>query len=225
MAEGANVIEIPLIEIAPTKTSWSSDRWRDQYTKLNMWNQTSFSKIAYFDGDAFPFHPVDELFDLAAPQRCNEDLLDEFDRPYAREICNYVFAGVPLVAKPEEGVNGGLLIFKPETRMHQRLIRLAPQIDKYDNLLMEQSLLEWAFAPIGPFPARQLERRWNGVFPQAHEEHALNVVHQKIWNKDYEKEGLHWMTRVWDESWMELNQFYQSKEFEQLRKKNGLRPA
>ena len=45
MAEGARVIEIPLIEIAPKVTNFNSERWKDQFTKLNMWNQTEFKKI------------------------------------------------------------------------------------------------------------------------------------------------------------------------------------
>jgi len=223
MAEGAHVIEIPVIEIAPKVTNWNSERWRDQFTKLNMWNETQFSKIAYFDSDAFPLHHVDPLFDLTPTQRCNPDLLDEHDRPHVDEICDYVFAGVPILNKPEVGPNGGLLVFTPEERMHDRLVRLAPQTDRYNSELLEQGMFEWVYGYQSPFPARQLPRKWNGLFPGADEEAYLQVVHEKIWNKDYNEHGLQWMTKIWDESWAEMKDFYNSEEFLQIRKRDGLR--
>lgn len=225
MAEGARVIEIPLIEMTPKVTNFNSERWKDQFTKLNMWNQTQFKKIVYFDSDAFPIHHVDELFDLTPTQHCNEGLLPPEDRPYTKQICDYIFAGVPILNQPEVGVNGGLLIFSPEVRMHQRLLRMAPQMDSYDSELMEQGLVEWAFGYKSSFPARQLPRKWNGVFPSGDEEHTLNVIHQKIWNKQYDEEGLGWATKMWDQSWEEMSRFYRSPKFLAVRRKDGLRKA
>jgi inositol 3-alpha-galactosyltransferase len=224
-AEGAKVVELPLIEIAPKKTNLNSERWRDQYTKLNMWNQTDFTKIAYFDSDAFPAQNVDEIFDITQRQRCNEALLDQYDAPHVAELCDYVFAGVPMFMLPEVGVNGGLLIFEPNLKMHERLLRLAPQSDLYDNELMEQGLFEWVFAHNSPFPARQMDRQWNGLFPQPTEGDTLKVVHQKLWNKDYNEQGLQWMTEMWDESWEDMGTFYNSPKFLKARKLDGLDAA
>lgn len=159
-------------------------------------------------------------------QRCNENLLPSEDAAYKNQICDYVFAGVPILNKPEIGVNGGLLIFSPEVRMHQRLIRMAPRTDSYDSELMEQGLVEWAFGYKSAFPARQLPRKWNGVFPAGDEEHSLNVVHQKIWNKQYAvDEGLGWATEMWDKSWEEMGRFYRSPQFLTTRRKDGIRKA
>ena len=223
-AEGAKVVEIPLIEIHPKTTNLNSERWRDQYTKLNMWNQTRFTKIAYFDADAFPMRPVDELFTLAQTWHCKEELLDDVDRDdMASGICDYTMAGVPIMPFPAIGPNGGLLIFSPNHGMHRRLLRLAPETDSYNSELMEQGMFEWVYGWQGPFPAQQLERKWNGLFPKPEEEHILNVVHQKIWNKDYDKEGLGWMTKLWDDAWTNMNRFYNSEEFVKARKAEGLR--
>lgn len=222
-AEGARVIELPLLEIKPKKTNLNSERWRDQFIKLNMWNQTQFSKIAYFDADAFPIRPVDDLFQIVDTWHCKEELLDKEDRADMKAICDYALAGVPIFPFPAVGPNGGMLVFNPNAAMYQRLLRLAPQTDSYDSNLMEQGMLEWAYNYTGPFPVQQLDRKWNGVFPRPEEADQLNVVHQKLWNKEYAKEGLGWMTDLWDENWEAMTQFYHSPEFERARKKDGLR--
>ena len=223
-AEGAKVIEIPLIEIHPKTTNLNSERWRDQYTKLNMWNQTRFTKVAYFDADAFPMRAVDELFTLAQTWHCKEELLDGVDRgDLSSGICDYTFAGVPIMPFPAIGPNGGLLIFSPNHGMHRRLLRLAPETNSYNSELMEQGMFEWVYGWQGAFPAQQLERKWNGLFPKPEEEHTLNVVHEKLWNKEYDKEGLGWMTKLWDDAWTNMNRFYNSEEFVKARKAEGLR--
>jgi alpha-N-acetylglucosamine transferase len=221
LAEGASVVELPLIDIAPKTTNLNSDRWRDQFIKLNMWNETQFSKIAYFDSDAVPLRRMDEIFEVADTWHCKEDLLDEQDKAHAAEMCDYTLAGVPILPFPAVGVNGGMLVLSPNQYMLERLLRMAPQTDKYDSGIMEQGLLEWAYDWQGAFPAHQLERKYNGVFPKAEEAESLYVVHQKIWNKDYDKEGLTWATRLWDDSWEAMRAFYTSQDFIDARKRDG----
>lgn len=221
LAEGADVVELPLVDIKPKTTNFNSERWRDQYIKLNMWNETRFSKIAYFDSDAFPLRQMDEIFQISDTWHCKEDQLEEQDKPYAADMCDYTLAGVPIMAFPAIGVNGGMLVLSPNRYMLQRLLRMAPQTDKYDSGLMEQGLLEWAFDWQGPFPAHQLDRKYNGVFPTAEEADKLYVVHQKIWDKGYDKEGLTWATRIWDDSWKSMKAFYTSQKFIDARKRDG----
>ena len=220
-AEGAKVIELPLLEIEPKATNLNSERWKDQFTKLHMWNQTQFSTIAYFDADAFPINNVDELFGLAEVRRCKEELLEEPDSDHVQEMCDYTFAGVPIVPWPAIGPNGGMLVLSPNRWMHERLLRLAPQTDMYNSETMEQGMFEWVFGYLSAFPAQQLERKWNGLFPKPDEADKLNVVHQKLWNKDYSKDGLEWMTKLWDENWEEMNRFYNSEAFVKARKNDG----
>lgn len=221
-AEGAKVIELPLIEIEPKTRNFNSERWRDQFTKLNMWNQTRFTKIAYFDADAFPINNVDELFKISEDRRCKEDLLEDQDKANADGICDYTMAGIPVIPWPAVGPNGGMLVLSPNKWMHQRLLRLAPETEKYNSETMEQGMFEWVFGYLGPFPYQQLERKWNGIFPKPDEADQLNVVHQKLWNPEYAvKEGLGWMTNLWTENWEEMKRFYNSEAFIKARKDDG----
>lgn len=220
-AEGAKVIELPLIEISPKVTNLNSERWKDQFTKLNMWNQTRFTKIAYFDADAFPIKQVDELFKLSEERHCKEELLEGEDKEAAAEICDYTMVGIPIIPWPAVGPNGGMLVLSPNKAMHRRLLRLAPETDKYNSETMEQGMLEWVFGYLGPFPYQQIERAWNAIFPKPEEEGQLNVVHQKLWNKGYAKDGLKWMTDLWDENWEAMNSFYNSEAFLKARKEDG----
>lgn len=217
---GAIVRELSPLEWNPDVEGIQS-RWRDLFAKLNMWKETEFSKIVFLDADAFPVANVDGMFDLAPEQNCIESKLTPEDHFLdGTSACEpYVFAGIPHSPFNEDNieVNGGVLVFSPSERMHQRLLQNYLKYDRYDVKTVEQGFLNWQFNIKGAFPATALERQWGAVFPQEDDEGKVKVVHEKIWSEE-----MAWMKKEWVDQWVEMTQFYMSEEFSKMRFWDGV---
>lgn len=223
-AAGAIVRELDLVPWDPPKVDAADGgdafpfaRWRDLFSKLNIWGQLDFSRIAFLDLDAFPVKPLDGLFDesVVPRQRCEAGLLPLEDKLHEQEICRYVFAGHGLF----DGVNVGVMVLEPNHYMHQRLLRESQDTTKFDNKMAEQAFLNYAFAKDGPFPPNFIGREWNGFYPKAEEESVLRVVHEKLWIFG---ENTDWTKDIFRNGWFELLTLYQSSEFELMRAGDGL---
>ncbi|KAL1867673.1 hypothetical protein Daus18300_006228 [Diaporthe australafricana] len=220
-AAGAIVRELELVPWDPPKDESGGQmfpfaRWRDLFSKLNIWAQLDLSRVAFLDLDAFPVRPVDGIFDdAAAPrQRCRADLLPPEDRLHEAEICDYVFAGHGLA----DGVNVGVVVLEPNRYMHQRLLRESQDTTKFDNKMAEQAFLNYAFGRAGPFPPSELGREWNGFYPKTEEEGLLRIVHEKLWIFG---DNTAWTKDIFSNGWFELLTLYQSPEFEAMRALDG----
>jgi inositol 3-alpha-galactosyltransferase len=196
-------------------------RWTDLFAKLNMWAETDFSRIVFLDADAFPLANIDDMFDRAPVQDCVEGKLgiDDF-LPNRTPMCEpYVFAGVPQdpfnTAAPN--INVGSMVFSPSLQMHKRLLQNYLKTDHYDCAMAEQAFLNWQFRPDGAYPPTKLDREWGGFFPREDEEGKLKVVHEKIW---VAKEG--WQKAEWERGWREMVEWYESREFGDVRGKVGV---
>jgi hypothetical protein len=213
---GAIVRELAPLEWNPNVPGVQA-RWKDLFAKLNMWNQTDFSRILFLDADAFPTTNIDAMFDVAALKTCNEAKLhlDDVFLDGTNACEPYIFAGVPQnpFNQSDINVNVGSMVFTPSSRMHMRLLQNYAKTDRYNCLMAEQAFLNWQFDVNGAFPATALERRWGGFFPQEDEKGKLNVVHEKLWA---EKKG--WLAEEWDEQWRDMLAFYGSTAFGEKRR-------
>jgi len=210
---GANVVELDLVEWSPTVEVYT--RWRDIFSKLNMWAHTNFSRIAFLDSDAFPLKNIDDIFDLAKPQRCVPAKLGAQDSLHQVEMCDYTFAGVELL---DAKVNVGVMVIKPNIWMHERLLRDMKTPDLFNHAEAEQGFLNWAFQKGGPFPAKMLPREYNGFFPRPEDEHVLKVVHEKLWAVN--PQAPPWIAPLWANGWKEMVEFYDSPEFKRARERD-----
>ena len=208
---GAIVRELDLIEWEPN-VEGVMGRWKDLFSKLHMWNQTDFSRIAFLDCDAFPVKNIDDIFVVAEGQRCNKSALAGEDAEHADEICDYTFAGVEVAAF--HAINVGVVVLEPNVRMHQRLLRNYPKVDQYDNNMAEQAFLNWQFNQSSPFPTLYLDREWNGYFPQPDEEGKFYIVHEKLWAWD---DIAPWLKKIWTDGWRDMVAFYDSRDFQSAR--------
>lgn len=222
LAAGAIVRELELVPWDPPKDAdgqaqmFPFARWRDLFSKLNIWAQTDLARVAFLDLDAFPVRPLDGIFDssVSPRQRCRAELLPAEDKPHEAGICDYVFAGHGLA----DGVNVGVLVLEPNARMHERLLRESQDTTKFDNKMAEQAFLNYAFGRDGPFPPHELGREWNGFYPKADEEGILRVVHEKLWIFG---DNTAWTKDIFSTGWFELLTLYQSPEFEAMRALDG----
>lgn len=217
-AAGADVRELALVEWhpnAPTK-----GRWRHLFSKLNLWNETDYSRIMFMDVDAFPLENVDGLLEIAEEeQRCNTDLLPSFDDKLVGDaLCDYVFVGPH--GEGEE-VNVGVIVFKPSPAMHGRLLREFSHPENFNNSMAEQAFLTWYFDPEGPFPVRWVDREWDALFTKPEDEGHIKILHEKIWAYWFTPE--HFAAQYFNETWLQMLELYNSKEFEDLRIQDGIR--
>lgn len=225
LAAGAIVRELELVPWDPPKGAddqgqmFPFARWKDLFSKLNIWAQLDLSRVAFLDLDAFPVRDLDGIFDPAVSprQRCVAELLPPEDRLHEAEICDYVFAGHGLA----DGVNVGVIVLEPNARMHERLLRESKDTSKFDNKMAEQAFLNYAFGRAGPFPPHELGREWNGFYPKADEEGILRVVHEKLWIFG---DNTAWTKDIFSTGWFELLTLYQSPEFEAMRALDGPLP-
>lgn len=221
-AQGAIVRELELVPWDPPPSKDGSmfpfARWKDLFSKLNIWGQTDFSRILFLDLDAFPVQNIDAIFDasISPRQRCKTELLPPEDQVHAAEICDYVYAGQGPIAE----INVGAIVLEPNEYMHQRLLRESQDTTKFDNKMAEQAFLGYAFGQSGPFPASYFAREYHGYFPQEAEEGSLRIVHEKLWNLGAGKPA--WLKNIFREGWDELVTLYESPQFEELRKQDGL---
>lgn len=206
-AMGAIVRELDLIEWIPNAPVWG--RWRDVFSKLHMWNQTEFSRIAFLDIDAFPFSGIDDIFDLATPRFCDRDSLEAADRHHETEICPYIFAGTKVMSV----TNVGVMVFNPSESMHIRLMRDYVKADLFDNSMAEQSFLNHMFNDEGAFPITPLPRPYNGNYPIKDENPPLKVVHEKIWFLPDD----HFMRDSFEETWNQMKEWYEGPTFKMAR--------
>lgn len=228
-AAGAIVRELDLVHWEPSQAAAAAGaggdgndmfpfaRWRDLFSKLNIWAQLDLSRVAFLDLDAFPVKNLDAIFDasVAPRQRCRAELLPPEDKPHEQEICDYVFAGHGLM----DGVNVGVMLLEPNRYMHERLLRESQDTSKFDNKMAEQAFLNYAFGRDGPFPPHFVGREWNGFYPQAGEEASLRVVHEKLWIFG---DNTEWTKNIFRDGWFELLTLYQSAQFELMRAEDGL---
>ncbi|KAF2105184.1 nucleotide-diphospho-sugar transferase, partial [Lophiotrema nucula] len=217
---GAIVRELAPLEWNPN-VEGVQHRWKDLFAKLNMWNETDFSRILFLDADAFPVANIDEMFEIAPVQKCTEGKLgldDLLEEDFSAVCEEYVFAGVPQnpFNETDININVGAMVFSPSPRMHQRLLQNYVKTDRYNCLMAEQAFLNWMFNINGAFPATELERKWGGFFPNEQDEGRLKVVHEKLWS---EEKG--WLREEWVTQWQAMLKFYGSGEFVEARTADG----
>lgn len=136
-AEGAIVIEKPLITSLPMVQT--NPRWKDVYTKLWIFNLTSYDRLVYYDADHLVLRPVDSIWEAENSwPESGLAALGSGDGGYV-EDSGYFLAGF-FIAIPKEEIMDGLLAEKD-----------------YDPVFPEQNLMNKYFSRDGPRPWAPLD--------------------------------------------------------------------
>ena len=214
-AGGAIVRQVEEVPWNPSFGNKLALRLKGIFAKLEMWRQTDFTRIAYFDGDAIPIAIVDALLEtsLISDSKCKAELLAEQDRPKSWDVCQYLFAGVR--DEMLHTINAGMFVLAPNQAMHGMLIRESHNNSNFDNGLAEQALLTYVFREDGPFPPTFLSEAYNGSPSVYLEGRPLYVVHGKAWVHLYGENP--WDGHMWFALWDKLAAFYATSEFVQMR--------
>jgi alpha-N-acetylglucosamine transferase len=83
-AAGAVIRELELVP-------WHAEqiinaRWRDMFSKLNIWAQVDFDRVVLLDTDAFPIENIDGVFDVLEERECKRDLIPKHMEKHERKV-------------------------------------------------------------------------------------------------------------------------------------------
>eukprot|EP00405_Crypthecodinium_cohnii_P023094 CAMPEP_0206464348 /NCGR_PEP_ID=MMETSP0324_2-20121206/27163_1 /ASSEMBLY_ACC=CAM_ASM_000836 /TAXON_ID=2866 /ORGANISM="Crypthecodinium cohnii, Strain Seligo" /LENGTH=884 /DNA_ID=CAMNT_0053936963 /DNA_START=225 /DNA_END=2876 /DNA_ORIENTATION=+ len=126
------IVEWPYIY--PPPNTKEHPRWRDNYSKLNLFNMTEFDAVFYIDGDMIALRNPDEIFRLKLVQKATGSFLGAPD---------WGFWSQP----PATKLNGGTLFVRPYEPLFDCMIELmhATPPDDWGSIEAEQNYLRWFF--------------------------------------------------------------------------------
>ncbi|KAM3067481.1 hypothetical protein ACMFMG_011626 [Clarireedia jacksonii] len=193
---GAILRDLPPLEWDPPASSTDRpiySRWKDNFSKLHMWNETDFTP---------------------APRNCKSELLEADDYAPACGTAespeSYIFSAVPQGGSgPSVEVNVGAMVFSTSTNMYVRFLGNYQKYDRYVTHMADQGFMSWQFKQDGAFPATLLEREWDGFFPKEEDKGKLKVVHEKLWAADTKG----WLKEEWLQGWKEMVKWYEGEGF------------
>ena len=114
--------------IAPRDVSKTFNRFRDQFTKLLLWNAIEYTANYYFDSDTFVIRNIDNY--LAIHQTFNSSL-------HKIGCTRDIYAGIWI-----SGFNMGVFVIKPNQTEYYRLLNLKSDPNFYfDEAQAEQGFL------------------------------------------------------------------------------------
>lgn len=197
--EGAIVIDAPDVK---NNGHFITDRWKDIYSKLRIFEQTQYELIAFLDNDMLITKNMDSIFDEpeVVEQYTNVDKLVEKKEVYPD---SYLIVGaidtfkVDHAMPPNEGTyfNGGFFLVKPDKKLYNYYEYLI-STDRCDSKYAEQDLLNCAHDTNGPMPAKIFAPGvWSANWPSMKDyKYGTAAIHEKFWNVEPRFAG---MSHIW----------------------------
>ncbi|TYJ55575.1 hypothetical protein B9479_003725 [Cryptococcus floricola] len=190
--EGAQVQKVELLDGFPVPEGMEANHhWKDQYTKLHIFNQTAFSRLLYLDNDMLLLKSLSPIWDsvpssfegVGGVGERSKGMMAEDDtrrRPEEGEVRDYL--------------NAGFLLVKPDGETFEEL----RGVREYNPFYMEQALLNEYFSWEGDHPWTPLQDQFVSHFPrreQLHDGHY--ALHAKMWKDEIDREVVDlWETKI-----------------------------
>ena len=191
-------------------------RWKDQFTKLLLWNMTEYRRIVYIDADSLVIKPISELFDLQPQRKDSEDWL--FASVYdAAPIKGFGTFPDPLpTLGPDDKwgwheFSGGQFVLMPTQAQSDYVFSMyynPPDVDFTPT--MEQSFLRYAYRDEGPFPWIRLSQIYNTQYPRAVDIPASKILHEKSWKGG--PNNVQELQDEWHRGWGEVQGYLSRKQ-------------
>ncbi|KAF2794844.1 glycosyltransferase family 8 protein [Melanomma pulvis-pyrius CBS 109.77] len=217
--DGATVVEVDDV-----KTNWwiKTDvrRWKEQFTKLRLFEMTEYKRILFMDADTLILGPLDGVFqepEIADLQRTfahgwpNDEVKpDEAELP-----AEWLFA-----ARSDNGYGGqrnhpipplnsaefsaGFWIVAPNRQVFTHLLSVMGHYHRFNPFTMEQSLLNYVYRRNGPMPWRELNWKWSATWPSERDkQRGVATLHDKLWNN-----GPQELQDLWHNQEKEMMKFF-----------------
>ncbi|KAF2638545.1 nucleotide-diphospho-sugar transferase [Massarina eburnea CBS 473.64] len=218
--DGATVIEVADVPIG----SWvhtNVDRWKEQFTKLRVFEMTQYKRILYIDADTMIMKPMDDIFaepevtSLAPTLFSRKDQIknDESELPkewfFAARSDN-AFSGErdhPVPPFQTLSLSAGFFMVAPDKMMFKHLESVIQHEGRFNPWSMEQSMLNYVFRRDGPMPWRELNWRWSATWPSEKDvEMGVHSLHEKFWVS-----GPQSLSDMWRSRKDEMLKYYENK--------------
>jgi alpha-N-acetylglucosamine transferase len=223
-AVGAIVRPVTAIE-PPTGIDRSkiNQQWKDQFTKLTVWNMTEYSKVLYIDSDILPVRPLSAVFEtpLSEDIHGNEYLFAAvYDDGVVRDEGKFT-RPVPKVGPDDTHgdtiFNAGMFLVHPSIEQARYINRIYqdPRMTQQFMDYMEQSLLRYAYRDDGPYPWTRLSLMYNTQWPRLEDLDGTHALHDKMWK---ENSPVDWdLRRFWYFAWGEMRGYQFSSSEAEMR--------
>lgn len=187
-------------EAEPIDPKWihtEVSTWQAVLAKLRLWELDQFERICFLDGDTVLTKPLDGVFDdPAAQSQSNKASPAAVRKDEGKQPHRYVLAGVPEMnyqhhyPPTEEGddfpnfgyLNAGFFVMEPSLALLDYYVSLTDVPGRFEPLLPEQNLLNYAHRPEGNMPWQHLDTSWNMHYPTVQDlEGGVASLHEKWW--------------------------------------------
>lgn len=206
-ADGAKVVLVDDVPL-PFWIKTGVTRWKDQFTKLRIFEMVEYSRILFIDADTLITLPIDGIFSeltVTSPSttlsfRASEIKSDEEMLPAAYLLAarsDNALTGErahPVPPPPTEVFSAGFWVVAPSKEMYGYLMSVMGRWRRFDPHTMEQSLLNYAFRRSGPMPWFELDWKWSATWPSERDvEGGVRTLHEKWWGTGPERLRERWL--------------------------------
>jgi alpha-N-acetylglucosamine transferase len=192
-------------------------RWREQFTKLRLFQMVQYDRILFLDSDTLLTRPIDDIFEDPAV-RVSDTLFDRNSQIKADEgslPAQYVFAARsdnalagerdhPFPPTRTDTFSAGFWMAAPSKEMYQYLLSVMNHYRRFDPHTMEQSLMNYAFRSEGVMPWKELDYKWSATWPNEKDlKGEVATLHEKFW-----RAGTKDLQDLWWQSKQMMEKYY-----------------
>ncbi|PHH73892.1 hypothetical protein CDD80_3512 [Ophiocordyceps camponoti-rufipedis] len=188
-----------VVEAEPIPLSWwiktGVTRWKDQFSKLRLFEMTQYERIIFLDADCLVRGKVDGLFDdvqvrEAAPVLSTQQTrTDEAPLPaqymFGARSDNHLTGARdhPFPPLNTNVFSAGFWVAAPSHELFSYFMSILKHYRRFDPHTMEQSMLNYAFRRGGPMPWREVHYRWSATWPNEQDaQGGVITLHEKFWS-------------------------------------------
>lgn len=203
--DGAIVIPVEKVE---TNLTVTESRWKDCWTKLRLFDPdiVPYERVLFMDGDTVLTRPIDGVFDDPAAQFMYTLWNDDEVKPDEEKLPErYLFAGKTEAGTYEHSfppdtsgnyLNAGFFIYSPSHEIMKYYMSVLAIPDRFDPVMPEQNLLNYAHRREGNMPWQKLNYTWNMNFVTPQDmEAGVASLHVKTWDKTLQQEVIDYALR------------------------------
>ena len=185
----------------------TNPRYRDQFTKLHIWNMTEYERIAFFDADTLPIRAVHTIFDTPTQRTGDEEWLFGAVYDSGESRLNNLRNEPGLEDKGRPGIdtqlNAGVFLLWPTQKQSEYIWDMYFDPPRRDwSVFMEQDMLRWAYRDEGIYPWIRLSHLFNTQWCKEWDLDTAYVLHDKLWGESHIVDPE--LRRVWYQAWGEM---------------------
>jgi alpha-N-acetylglucosamine transferase len=203
--DGATVVQAEDVPMTWWVTT-SNTRWKDQFTKLRIFQMVQYDRVLFIDADTILTRPIDDIFADPAAQLTNtlferrKEVKADEEQPPAQYVfgtrSDNHFNGLrdhPFPPLHSDQFSAGFWLAAPSQEMFKYFVSVMKHFRRFNPQNMEQSLFNYAFRTEGAMPWQELNYTWSATWPNEQDlEGGVASLHEKFW-----KTGPEALAKIW----------------------------